>query len=94
MGIAKVKPFIYSSTTVTGSTNTINLNNVNSIDKSNVDINSLGQNAIPKFEIVFSMNGHNQNLQQLRFTYATEVARDADYDAILEYVGVDLGNLP
>jgi hypothetical protein len=92
MGIAK--PFIFSATTVTGSSNMINLNNVNSIDKSNVEINALEQNATPKFLIIFSMNGHNQNLQQLKLTYATEDARDEDYEAIQEYVGVDLGDLP
>jgi hypothetical protein len=67
---------------------------VNSIDKSNVEINALEQNATPKFLIIFSMNGHNQNLQQLKLTYATEDARDEDYEAIQEYVGVDLGDLP
>ena len=90
MGIAK--PFIYSTTS--NGSNLINLNNVNSIDKSEVVLNAASTNSTPGYKIIFSMSGHNGNLQQLVLNYDTEADRDADYEAIQEYVGVDLGDLP
>lgn len=92
MGIAT--PFIYANDSLNQGRTMINLNNVNSIDRYNIDANNAVTNSAPEFKIIFSMNGHNQNLQQLELVYRSEQNRDRDYEAIQSWVGVSLPDTP
>lgn len=86
---ALATPFIYSNSTISGTSDMVNVDQVQSICKTTVTAISNG-NTPATFAVDFNMGGHNQNPMRIRWTYATELARDEDYDSILAAVGDEI----
>jgi hypothetical protein len=81
-------PLIYSNGTISGTSDAVNVDQVQSISKTT--INSISNGNTPDvYGIAFNMTG-TSNPQSIVWKYATELARDEDYDSILDAVADEI----
>lgn len=78
---ALAKPLIHS-VTATGLADPINIEHVAAITKETV-LAASNINTSDRFNIIFKFRGENTTPQEITWRYATEVLRDASYDAII-----------
>lgn len=80
---ALTKPLIHSTSTVGGAVDPINIENIATLSKITVP-DSGSNNNKPLYAISFSLRGVNSGVpSRVDWKYATEAARDSDYDSIL-----------
>ncbi|MFN5416298.1 MAG: hypothetical protein ACK5B9_04515 [Flavobacteriia bacterium] len=85
---ALATPLIYSNSTISGTSDMVNVDQVQSISKTTVNSISNG-NTPAVYGIAFNMTG-SSNVQTIVWKYETELARDEDYDSIADAVADEI----
>ena len=85
---ALAKPLIYSESTINGSSDSINVEQVLAISRTTVE-NGIG-NTKSRYAIEYNMANNGTNPRIISWTYETEALRDADYALVLDAVATEI----